>query len=113
MLSVAHKGMLSFEAAAALAVLAFIMISLPHGQQYNAKVIFTVQKMDDLLIVWARGGESISEMSRDSELSFGENNFEIEYGSEVFGGIIGAKISREIIIFENGAGKTMRLSVKQ
>ena len=105
--------MLSIEAAAAFAVLISIILGIAHNQQYNAENIFITQKMDDLLIIWARSENNIAEMAEDARLLFGENNFEIGYGGELVGKIRGQKISRKIRVLPDSGDGTISLSVEQ
>lgn len=108
-----NKGLLSIEAAAALAVLVAIAISIPHTDHYNPKDIFLVEKMDDLLIVWARGDEDTDEMVADAQLVLGKGNFEIEKGVWNFGNIPGSKISREIAVRSGGTVQIIRISASE
>ncbi|HLC92174.1 MAG TPA: hypothetical protein VJH23_00540 [archaeon] len=115
---VENSGLLSIEAAASLAVLIVIALSLPSPQPSGAENLFTMQKMDDMLIVWARNGTGMNEMVQDAELALGKGNFEIEiYGEDHLPAeqkMQNGKLTvREIRVFSPTGPRAIRLSVAQ
>lgn len=109
----AENGLLSLEAAASLMILIIAILAAGHVPGNGAESALKMQRMGDLLVVWARENSGLAEMARDAELVFGAGNFEIDASEGSAGKIIGAKISREILAYSAIGESKIRLSVKE
>ena len=119
MLCVKNRGLLSLEALAAFAALAIIAsaafsmnFSTSH-RIYNAEFL-QIQRMDDLLILWAREETQIHPMAHDVKDAFPGKDFEIKKGEEKFeSGKVEVGIAREIVVFSNGKKAKISLAVER
>lgn len=77
------EGIFSYEAGLAALLLIAIILAAQPQQPARPEKLLQIQKLHDLLIVWAMEGTGIEEMEKDAQLFLGPGTgFAIEYRGE-------------------------------